>query len=92
MAVRRFYYGRPPRKLYRRGCTLRWTDYALKKTGARTLAEFQRSYGLPETGEADLVTSPALWDYLAGSRCPRMGPPETLSQSAQPYTTTIPPD
>lgn len=68
---------------------MRWTDYALKKTGARTLAEFQRSYGLPETGEADLVTSRALWDYLVGYRCHRMGPRETLYQVAQTYNTTI---
>lgn len=68
---------------------MRWTDFALGKAGAKTIREFQTTYGLPETGEADLVTSRALWDYLVGYRCHRMGPRETLYQVAQTYDTTI---
>ena len=33
--------------------------------------------------------SRALWDYLVGYRCHRMGPRETLYQVAQTYNTTI---
>ncbi|HIR50209.1 MAG TPA: LysM peptidoglycan-binding domain-containing protein [Candidatus Avoscillospira avicola] len=68
---------------------MRWTDFALDKAGAKTIAEFQSHYGLPETGEADLITSRALWDYLVGYRCHRMAPRETLYQVAQAYGTTI---
>lgn len=68
---------------------MRWTDFALEKARAKSIAAFQRTYGLPETGEADLVTSRALWDYLVGYRSHRMGPRETLYQVAQTYNTTI---
>ena len=64
---------------------MRWTDFALDKAGAKSIAEFQSHYGLPETGEADLITSRALWDYLVGYRCHRMAPRETLYQVAQAY-------
>lgn len=68
---------------------MRWTDFALDKAGAKSIAEFQSHYGLPETGEADLITSRALWDYLVGYRLHRMAPRETLYQVAQTYNTTI---
>ena len=68
---------------------MRWIDYALKKAGASTILEFQKRHGLLETGEADLVTSRRLWDYLVGYQYHRMEPRQTLYQVAQLYHTTI---
>ena len=68
---------------------MRWTEFALKKAGASTILEFQRAQGLPETGEADLITSRRLFDYLVGYQYHRMEPRETLYQVAQRYETTI---
>ena len=68
---------------------MRWINYALKKAGASTILEFQKRHGLLETGEADLVTSRRLWDYLVGYQYHRMEPRQTLYQVAQLYHTTI---
>ena len=68
---------------------MRWTEFALKKAGASTILEFQRAQGLPETGEADLITSRRLFDYLVGYQYHRMEPRETLYQVAQRYETIM---
>ncbi len=62
---------------------------ALRRAGAKTLAEFQTREGLPVTGEADQATRLALEPYWLGYRTVVLQPGDSFWRLAQAYGTTV---
>lgn len=62
---------------------------ALRRAGAKTLAEFQTREGLPVTGEADQATRLALEPYWLGYRTVILQPGDSFWRLAQAYGTTV---
>lgn len=64
-------------------------ELALRRSGAPSLAEFQRREGLVPTGEADALTWAALLPWLLGYRDYRVQPGDTYSRLAARFGTTV---